>query len=97
MFFLTPFIYQKVLIFSIFEPRCVFDALRMHPETNMGWFGVLALDRFRDKLPKYEMFCHQVTQIPHFKESKNLGLTKYVYCNLYGPTSVFLKTDSQTQ
>ena len=60
-----------IFTFSIFDPRFVFDALRMPLETNMAWFGVLALDRFRDRLREYPKFCKEVFKIPHFEEGKN--------------------------
>ena len=40
-------------------------------ETNMAWFGVLALDQFRDRLREYPKFCKEVMKIPHLKEGKN--------------------------
>ena len=39
--------------------------------TNMFWFGLLALDRFRDRLREYPKFCEEVFKIPHFKEGNN--------------------------
>ena len=53
-------IYPCIYIYT----RFVFDALRMPLGTNMVWFGLLALDRFRDRLREYPKFCKEVFKTP---------------------------------
>lgn len=48
--------------------RCVLDALRKPEGSKMYYFGITALDRFKNKLHQYQNYCEYVKQIPHFKE-----------------------------
>jgi CCR4-NOT transcription complex subunit 1 len=48
--------------------RFVLEALRKPTESNMFYFGVAALDRFRGRLKEYPQYCQHVASIPHFKE-----------------------------
>ena len=48
--------------------RFVLDALRKPIDSNMSWFGLVALDRFKGRLKEYSQYCQHVASIPHFKE-----------------------------
>jgi len=48
--------------------RFVLDALRKPLDSNMSWFGLVALDRFRGRLREYSQYCQHVASIHHFKE-----------------------------
>ena len=59
-----------------FNSRCVFEALRMPLKTNIAWFGLLALDRIRDRTSEFpSFFLELINKIPHFRVSKNMGFT----------------------
>ena len=48
--------------------RFVLEALRKSTDSNMFYFGVAALDRFKTRLKEYPQYCQHVTMIPHFRE-----------------------------
>lgn len=48
--------------------RCVLDALRKPEGTKMYFFGITALDRFKNKLHLYQKYCEHVRSIGHFNE-----------------------------
>jgi len=48
--------------------RFVLEALRKPIDSNMSWFGLIALDRFKGRLKEYCQYCQHVASIPHFKE-----------------------------
>lgn len=48
--------------------RCVFDALRKPEGSKMYYFGITALDRFKNKLHLYQKYCEHVRTIPHFDQ-----------------------------
>merc|ERR550519_2385491 len=48
--------------------RFVLEALRKPTDTNMFYFGVAALDRFKTRLKEYPQYCQHVTMIPHFRD-----------------------------
>ncbi|XP_052864292.1 CCR4-NOT transcription complex subunit 1 [Anopheles cruzii] len=48
--------------------RCVLDALKKPEGTKMYYFGITALDRFKNKLNLYPKYCEYVHAIPHFAE-----------------------------
>jgi CCR4-NOT transcription complex subunit 1 len=48
--------------------RFVLDALRKPIDSNMSWFGLIALDRFKGRLKEYSQYCQHVASIAHFKE-----------------------------
>jgi len=48
--------------------RFVLEAVRKPPETNMYYFGIAALNRFKACLKDYPQYCQHVASIPHFKE-----------------------------
>ena len=37
-------------------------------DSNMYYFGVLALDCFKNRLKEYPQYCHHLTAIEHFKD-----------------------------
>ena len=47
--------------------RFVLDAVRKPSDTNMYYFGVTALDRFKMRLKDYPQYCQHITCIDHFK------------------------------
>ena len=47
--------------------RFVLDALRKPINSNMSWFGLVALDRFKARLKDYSQYCQHVASIQHFK------------------------------
>ena len=48
--------------------RFVLDAVKRPTDSNMYFFGVAALDRFRTRLKDYPQYCQHITCIEHFKE-----------------------------
>ena len=48
--------------------RFVLDAVRKSPDSNMYYFGVTALDRFKTRLKDYPQYCQHITCIDHFKD-----------------------------
>jgi len=48
--------------------RFVLEAVRKPVDTNMYYFGIAALDRFKARLKDYPQYCQHVASIPHFKE-----------------------------
>jgi CCR4-NOT transcription complex subunit 1 len=48
--------------------RYVLDALKKPAESKMYYFGVTALDRFKNKLHTYHKYCDHVRSIPHFNQ-----------------------------
>ena len=48
--------------------RFVLEALRKPTDSNMFYFGVAALDRFRSRLKEYPQYCQHVASIQHFKD-----------------------------
>ncbi|EAA14758.4 AGAP009057-PA, partial [Anopheles gambiae str. PEST] len=48
--------------------RCVLDALKKPEGTKMYYFGITALDRFKNKLHLYPKYCEYVHSIAHFSE-----------------------------
>ena len=48
--------------------RFVLDAVKRPTDSNMYFFGVAALDRFRTRLKDYPQYCQHITCIDHFKE-----------------------------
>ena len=48
--------------------RFVLDAVKRPTDSNMYFFGVAALDRFRSRLKDYPQYCQHITCIEHFKE-----------------------------
>jgi CCR4-NOT transcription complex subunit 1 len=57
--------------------KCVLDALRRPEGTKMFYFGVTALDRFKNKLNQYQKYCEHIRGITHFN-SFPAHLIKYV-------------------
>lgn len=48
--------------------KCVLDALRKPEGSKMYFFGVTALDRFKNKLYNYQKYCEHIRTIPHFNQ-----------------------------
>ncbi|XP_062547047.1 CCR4-NOT transcription complex subunit 1 isoform X2 [Armigeres subalbatus] len=48
--------------------RCVLDALKKPEGSKMYYFGITALDRFKNKLHLYPKYCEYVHGIPHFDQ-----------------------------
>ncbi|XP_055592408.1 CCR4-NOT transcription complex subunit 1 [Uranotaenia lowii] len=48
--------------------RCVLDALKKPDGSKMYYFGITALDRFKNKLHLYPKYCEYVHTIPHFDQ-----------------------------
>uniref|UniRef100_A0A240PK76 Uncharacterized protein n=1 Tax=Anopheles epiroticus TaxID=199890 RepID=A0A240PK76_9DIPT len=48
--------------------RCVLDALKKPEGSKMYYFGITALDRFKNKLHLYPKYCEYVHSIAHFSE-----------------------------
>jgi len=48
--------------------RFVLDALRKPHGSKMYYFGIAALDRFKNRLFEYQKYCEHVSAIPHFNE-----------------------------
>lgn len=48
--------------------RCVLDALKKQEGSKMYYFGITALDRFKNKLHLYPKYCEYVHSIPHFDQ-----------------------------
>ncbi|XP_077972852.1 CCR4-NOT transcription complex subunit 1-like [Styela clava] len=48
--------------------RYVLEALRKPQPNKMYYFGIAALDRFKNKLREYPQYCLHIAGIPHFKE-----------------------------
>lgn len=48
--------------------RFVLDALRKPEGSKMYYFGIAALDRFKNRLKDYHKYCEHVRAIPHFSE-----------------------------
>lgn len=57
--------------------KCVLDALRKPDGAKMYYFGVTALDRFKNKLHLYQKYCDHIRQLPHFNQFPP-HLIKYV-------------------
>lgn len=57
--------------------KCVLDALRKAEGSKMYYFGVTALDRFKNKLCQYHKYCEHIRTIPHFNQFPQ-HLLKYV-------------------
>lgn len=66
--------------------RCVLDALRKPEGSKMYYFGVTALDRFKNRLNTYQKYCEHVRAIPHFNMFPP-HLIKYIEfgCNAEAP------------
>ena len=66
--------------------KCVLDALRKPDGSKMYYFGVTALDRFKNKLSQYHKYCEHIRTIPHFNQFPPL-LIKYIEygCNSEAP------------
>lgn len=48
--------------------KCVLDALRKQDGSKMYYFGVTALDRFKNKLHQYHKYCEHIRTIPHYSQ-----------------------------
>lgn len=48
--------------------KCVLDALRKQEGSKMYFFGLTALDRFKNKLYNYQKYCEHIRTIPHFNQ-----------------------------
>lgn len=48
--------------------RCVLDALKKPEGSKMYYFGITALDRFKNKLHLYPKYCEYVHSIAHFDQ-----------------------------
>ncbi|XP_053697550.1 CCR4-NOT transcription complex subunit 1 [Sabethes cyaneus] len=48
--------------------RCVLDALKKPEGSKMYYFGITALDRFKNKLHLYPKYCEYVHSITHFDQ-----------------------------
>ena len=48
--------------------RSVLEALRKTLDSNMYYFGITALDRFKGRLKDYPQYCQHIASIEHFKE-----------------------------
>lgn len=48
--------------------KCVLDALRKAETSKMYYFGVTALDRFKNKLHQYQKYCEHIRTIPHYNQ-----------------------------
>jgi len=48
--------------------RFVLDTLRKNPTSNMFFFGITALDRFKRRLKDYPQYCQHISLVDHFKE-----------------------------
>lgn len=48
--------------------RYVLDALRKPVGSKMYYFGIAALDRFKNRLKDYPQYCQHLASIPHFQE-----------------------------
>lgn len=46
--------------------KCVLDALRKPEGSKMYFFGITALDRFKNKLNQYQKYCEHIRGIGHF-------------------------------
>lgn len=46
--------------------KCVLDALRKPEGSKMYYFGITALDRFKNKLNQYQKYCEHIRTISHF-------------------------------
>lgn len=57
--------------------KCVLDALRKPEGSKMYYFGVTALDRFKNKLCQYHKYCEHIRSIPHFNQFPQ-HLIKYI-------------------
>ncbi len=58
--------------------RFVLDAVRKPPDSNMYFFGITALDRFKVRLKDYPQYCQHISCIEHFKEHFPAFLVKWV-------------------
>ena len=58
--------------------RFVLEALRKPTDSNMFYFGVAALDRFKSRLKEYPQYCQHVQAIQHFKEGFPPHLVQWV-------------------
>uniref|UniRef100_A0A1Y9H2G9 Uncharacterized protein n=1 Tax=Anopheles dirus TaxID=7168 RepID=A0A1Y9H2G9_9DIPT len=63
--------------------RCVLDALKKPDGSKMYYFGITALDRFKNKLHLYPKYCEYVHTIPHFSEFPP-HLIEYINCGAQG-------------
>lgn len=53
----------------LFALRVVLEALRKESGSKLYYFGVTALDQFKNKLKQYPRYCHSImTQVPHFQQ-----------------------------
>lgn len=48
--------------------RFVVDALKKPPGSKMYFFGLAALERFKNRLKEYPQYCQHLSSIPHFQE-----------------------------
>lgn len=48
--------------------RFVLDAIRKPHGSNMYYFGIAALDKFKSKLKEYPKYCEHLASIPHFAD-----------------------------
>lgn len=48
--------------------RYVLDALKKPHNSKMYYFGITALDRFKNRLKEYSQYCQHLATIPHFQE-----------------------------
>jgi CCR4-NOT transcription complex subunit 1 len=48
--------------------RFVVDALKKSPGSKMYFFGLAALERFKNRLKEYPQYCQHLSTIPHFQE-----------------------------
>lgn len=69
--------------------RYVLEALRKPEGSKMYYFGITAMDRFKNRLHTYQKYCEHVRSIPHFN-SFPPHLIKYVEygCNSELPPDI---------
>ncbi|XP_050425870.1 CCR4-NOT transcription complex subunit 1-like [Adelges cooleyi] len=70
----------KVLCLAL---RFVLDSLKSPPDTKMYNFGIIALNRFKNRLKDYHQYCTHIAAIPHYHQFPP-HLIEYVE---YGKTS----------
>lgn len=63
--------------------RFVLDALKKPEASKMYYFGITALDRFKNRLKDYQTYCEHVRQIQHFNEFPQ-HLIEYIEYGLQG-------------
>lgn len=48
--------------------RLVLDALKKQTDTKLYFFGITALDCFKNRLKDYDQYCSHIIAIPHFNQ-----------------------------